>query len=467
MIPFEKKNNVFMLSQITYENPLLVYQSNYIIHTDGDYINYNSLIINNIKRKDLINIGNWEMLHLYYMSLLSLHSKNIKNIKYAPLIEYCYKSASFESFNTCIINDSMSVVKAINKNYCILLFLGSMCTKKLILLSVKQNGLVMCRLSNENKNDYDIVLAAVSNNGFVLQIASDKMKNNREIVMAAVNNNGNVLKYVPIHLQNNYEITLAAVLNDGNALEYASKYLQNDHKIVLSAIKNNENALYFCSDAIFNNRHFILSIINNNYIQFSCSRLKKYSNDYEIMLAFVTNYGFDVINASKELQNDYNIGLAAVSNNRTGEYVTMRNTHWCQKCAFSYLSDKLKSNAKIILTAIKNNKFAISECSDDIQNRHEIKLINTLVHYDIDSDEFKNILFSNDYIKYIYTVNKYVDGFYCFLFGMTNKNTKINILQKLGKYFRINILNNVIEYLNIDVFLKHKNKLINILSRHS
>ncbi len=111
-------------------------------------------------------------------------------------------------------------------------------TKEEAIEQVKKNGYFLSDVSDEFKNDKEIVLAAVSNKGWTLKYASNELKNNKEIVLAAVSNNGYSLKYASDELKNDKEFVLAAVSNDGWSLQYASNELKNNKEIVLAAESN-------------------------------------------------------------------------------------------------------------------------------------------------------------------------------------------------------------------------------------
>ena len=99
---------------------------------------------------------------------------------------------------------------------------------------VKEDGNALQYVSDELKNDREIVLAAVRNNGCALGYVSDELKNDREFVLAAVRQNGWVLFYVSDELRNDKEILLAAVRQNGYALEYASDTLKGVKEIVIA-----------------------------------------------------------------------------------------------------------------------------------------------------------------------------------------------------------------------------------------
>ena len=100
---------------------------------------------------------------------------------------------------------------------------------------VKKNGYELKFVSDELKNDKEIVLVAVTEYGVALEYASDTLRNDREVVLAAVRQDGDALVHASDELKNDREIVLAAVHQNGWALQYASEELRNDKEIVLAA----------------------------------------------------------------------------------------------------------------------------------------------------------------------------------------------------------------------------------------
>ena len=86
------------------------------------------------------------------------------------------------------------------------------------LKTVKQNSYSIQYLSDELRNDREIVLMAVKQNGYLIQYLSDELKNDREIVLEAVKQDGRLIKYL------SDEIYEAA--EDGNEYESIKKYFE-------------------------------------------------------------------------------------------------------------------------------------------------------------------------------------------------------------------------------------------------
>ena len=88
--------------------------------------------------------------------------------------------------------------------------------------NLTQNGNALQYVSDELKNDKEVVLAAITEDGRALEYASDELKNDKEVVLAAVTQYGRALEYASDELKNDKDVVLAAVTEDGWALQYSS-----------------------------------------------------------------------------------------------------------------------------------------------------------------------------------------------------------------------------------------------------
>lgn len=103
---------------------------------------------------------------------------------------------------------------------------------------------------NWDKKEY--VLGVVKQDDLILQRVTKEFRNNPEIVMEAVKQNGVNLYCASEELRNNPEIVMEAVKQNGLSLYCASDELKNDKKIVLEAVKQNRSAFYNASENIKN-----------------------------------------------------------------------------------------------------------------------------------------------------------------------------------------------------------------------
>lgn len=98
--------------------------------------------------------------------------------------------------------------------------------------------------SNELRADREIVLAAVVGDPINLEFASNELRADREIVMVAVQQkgfdfqNGMVLRYASDELRDDVEVVFAAIRTNPCAIYWASHRLQNDPEVMRAARPN-------------------------------------------------------------------------------------------------------------------------------------------------------------------------------------------------------------------------------------
>ena len=159
--------------------------------------------------------------------------------------------------------------------------------KNLIFLAVKQGGFSLKFASNELKNDKIFILEIFEKyNINFIEYISDNLKNDKDIVLLSVKHNGYNLIFASINLKNNKEIVLEAVKKNGLSLQFASDYLKNNNEIVLEAVRKNGLALQFASNCMKNNKVIVYEAVREdmNAFKFASNNLK---NDKNFMLNII------------------------------------------------------------------------------------------------------------------------------------------------------------------------------------
>lgn len=86
------------------------------------------------------------------------------------------------------------------------------------IISLLQNGVITINdLSEELKNDKEIILSVVKINGLLLEFASDELKSDKEVVLAALKNDKNALEYVSDKMKSDIDVFL---LTDSSSTSY-------------------------------------------------------------------------------------------------------------------------------------------------------------------------------------------------------------------------------------------------------
>lgn len=154
------------------------------------------------------------------------------------------------------------------------------------------------------------LLKALAQQGLLLEFLSEECKDDVELVDKAVENNGLALGYASSALQNKKETVLKAVKNTGAALLLTSKDLQNDKEVVRQALLNPGQSYLAVGAEALEDREIALLVVRVQGYQlgFLCEKFKK---DKEIVLAAVSNYGQALLDAPL-FQNDEEVVQAAV-----------------------------------------------------------------------------------------------------------------------------------------------------------
>lgn len=144
-------------------------------------------------------------------------------------------------------------------------------TENLIILNILKN------VSEELKNDKEILLSAISITPEAIKEAGKELKNNRDFILEAIKIDSFVLYYVSSKFQNDKELVLEAVKQKSYVLVTASNKLKNDKEVVLEAVKQNGYALSYASEELKNDREVVMEAIKNDSgaIDYASEELQK------------------------------------------------------------------------------------------------------------------------------------------------------------------------------------------------
>jgi hypothetical protein len=154
-------------------------------------------------------------------------------------------------------------------------------SKEEIIQNIKLNRYV--KLPQKYLMDYNFIIEILNLNGMYLESLSEELKNNKEIVMVAINNNADALLYASCDLRNNKEVVLSAVSISGHVLEYASKKMQDDKEIVKTAASNYGYALEYASKELRSDKDVAIVALTRNVYALDLLN-KTLQNDKDILL---------------------------------------------------------------------------------------------------------------------------------------------------------------------------------------
>jgi hypothetical protein len=158
-------------------------------------------------------------------------------------------------------NDKDVVLAAIKNNYFAFNYASYDLRndRDFILPLVQRNGSrFLLFASNNLLSDRLFVLASVINNGKALLYVSDELRNDKELVFLAMNNY-DIFSQLSSEITSDRDITLEAVNLNGCNLEYTSNKNKRDPEIVIAAIKNG-GSLRFAHKNLRGNKDFIKEV---------------------------------------------------------------------------------------------------------------------------------------------------------------------------------------------------------------
>ncbi len=254
--------------------------------------------------------------------------------------------------------------------------------KEVALIAVKQDWKSVKLVSDELKNDEEVILTALGGyNGQwpskILEHASQRLKSDKNFVLKALDKIEenrdkyhiyqvfNTLDFVSKELLDDKDVILKAIARQNSPFEYASDRLKNDRAFVLEALKVDPFILTYVAKPLMDDKEIVLTALgkygkpwkNGPYasnIKFASDRLK---GDKEVALEALASDGSYIQHISDQLKNDREIVMFAVESSGY---------------ALKYVSDELKNDRGIVSAAIKRNGGALEFASDELKDDDEI-----------------------------------------------------------------------------------------------
>lgn len=215
--------------------------------------------------------------------------------------------------------------------------------RSVILAMIRQNAMVLELLSDEYKDDEEIVLESVRSCYFwrtPLQFASPRLRNDRDfvaqviyhngrniwyasrelqedrpLVMQALSQDGEVLQSLPHHYREDREAVRTAVRSHGFLFELASESLRADWQIALEAIKSGKEVggsiMKMVADGLRNDPRFVLQAVRVNGLALE-HVADEYKDNRKYVMAAVQQNGHALLCANPAFKDDVEIVAAAI-----------------------------------------------------------------------------------------------------------------------------------------------------------
>ena len=234
------------------------------------------------------------------------------------------------------------------------LFKSSKDDKTQTIKLLKIDGNYINQVSNDLRNDEDVILAAMNNGAWYFKYAGERLKRNKEFVARIAGNSfsgQNILEYVDSELLNDREYMISLIKTNEKCILHIGESLKNDKTFWLSVLKLDNDGIYitdFLEEAgkeVLNDIDVAKAAIEKNgiTIKFFDTSIKK---NKQLALEAIKRNGSAIgyVDPSLGLSDDINVVKMAIDSN---------------PYSIRYASDRLKKNEDVALYAIKTNCSAI------------------------------------------------------------------------------------------------------------
>lgn len=225
--------------------------------------------------------------------------------------------------------------------------------RQLCLIAARTSNKVVSKTCQQFSGDREIVLEAVRFEG-TLEVVSDELKNDREVILTAISSHGRDIQYAPQHFKNDREIVLKAVNQSWKAIEFVHDLFGNDREIVLCAVKQHYNALEYASDEFKNDIEIVNKALRGEDGYLRCRECYNFMPlvgqelrcNHDFMIEIVKEYDICAMHFMRQsrspLLNDLHFMLEIVKTN--GELL-------------HFASEELLNNRELAITAFKESKY--------------------------------------------------------------------------------------------------------------
>ena len=267
----------------------------------------------------------------------------------------------FKYFSEEICNDKEVLAK----------LFGDLSDDEIVEELYKNNNLLIGIDSKYWINNEALIKSALTHGVDIYERLTDEQKNDVEIVSLAVENNPSIFKTLPENLRDNKKIVLSTFIEKPFflrskkkeiVLKYASESIRDNTTVALKALAYNPQNFQFVSDRLKNEKKFVLKAISKDWrcIEYVSDEL---CDDKDIISAALKNDSEEVLGfASTRLQDDYEIVYKACK---------------VDGCNLQFASARLQDDKEIVKNAIKNWGGFLEDASERLQKDEElIKIAN-------------------------------------------------------------------------------------------
>lgn len=172
----------------------------------------------------------------------------------------------FSFFSNDLLDNKEIAIKIVSKRGLDLEFCSDTLRKDfdVVYAAVKSNWEALKYADEDLRSDGTVAkLYILSNNYSNLRYLGKKLKNDKNFLLPFISMNGNLIKGVSEELKNDKDVVRCAVLSDVSSLRYAGNKIKNDAEFMIELIKLDERVLKYVSEDLKKDSVFMVRATNS------------------------------------------------------------------------------------------------------------------------------------------------------------------------------------------------------------
>jgi|688.fasta_scaffold01071_8 hypothetical protein len=222
-------------------------------------------------------------------------------------------------------------------------------------------------ISQELRNDEEVVRAFVDADPKAFQFANPRLKAKKDMVLYVVNKMGKMLEEASLALRNDEQVVLTAMQTYSRALAFAGPGVRQQRNVVMASVRLDGTTLEFAAPPLKQDRAIVLAAVTNNpmSLRFADECLK---NDPSVVRAAFAQNGLSVMYAGVDIRFSLQFAKLAVQNDGM---------------ALRYLPTYLPGgqHREVVLDAVRQNGMAIRFAAHGFQT--DLELVKTALEQNI------------------------------------------------------------------------------------
>jgi hypothetical protein len=236
--------------------------------------------------------------------------------------------------------------------------------KEVVMVAVTKCGAALEFASQRLQDDLEVVTAAISDNSYAIRFAGPNVKKNKSVALTLLRQK--YLRYMELDFldasfwDDEAIVRLAVARFKGNALKKAAKRFRDDPEMVKIALRKSPEALQYAGKKLRSDKETVLRAVRQESgVEAEPHMGAHLHADKEIMKALVRQDGLMLAKAAPAVRQDHDVVRAAVSQNGL---------------ALQYAAAELRGDRKIVLLAISKTEQALKYASKELRADRDVVL---------------------------------------------------------------------------------------------